>query len=336
MERVTNRLRALFHDINITEPIVTPAYGMPKDAEPYANLLAEFHTTLSKDELLAMLKQLEQDLGDTDEMRKEGIVMMDLDLLQYGTARHHADDWQRPYVTMLLKALRSAATCFLLLLAAMFTVPADAVAQTKKQDTELLGKAVDYYNGGKYHESILAFEKLQKRYSLNPRFQAYLGICYFKERQYKEAAENLRECIPQLEAYAPKERAVYIYSCAESLFHLGYYDESMEYYRQAMPFVEGNDKADVLFHTAFAYYLKEQVEDAYPIFLEAHELYKQHTHAGDELHEARLQQTENMLKGMRRLLRLDEKEAAERAKGDQMPEKAKEDTAPRNVEEVRD
>jgi 2-amino-4-hydroxy-6-hydroxymethyldihydropteridine diphosphokinase len=335
MKRVAERLRELFCDVNVTEPIVTPAYGMPATAAPYANLLAEFHTTLGKDELLATLKQLERELGDSDALRREGIVVMDLDLLQYGDTKHHADDWQRPYVKMLLKALRTATACMLLMLTATFVMPQQAMAQTKKQDTELLGKAVDYYNGGKYHESILAFERLQKRYRLNPRFQAYLGICYFKERQYKEAAENLRQSIPQLSAYAPKERAVYLYSCAESLFHLGYYDECMEYYRQALPIVEGNDKADVLFHTAFAYYLKEQITEAYPIFIEAHDLYKQHTHEGDELHTARLQQTETMLKGMRRLLGIDEKEAAERAKGDQMPEKAKEDEAPQSVGEVK-
>lgn len=325
MERVTERLRALFHDARITEPIVTPACDMPADAEPYANLLAEFSSTLSREELTATLKTLERELGDTDELRSQGTVMMDLDLLQYGTVKHHRGDWQRPYVKTLLQALRTALTC--LMLTAALTVPQHAAAQTKRQDTELLGKAVDYYSGGKYHEAVLAFEQLRKRYRLTPRFQAYLGISYFKERQYEEAAENLRQCIPELTAYAPKERAVYLYSCAESLFHLGHYDESMDYYRQALPFVEGNDRADVLFHTAFAYYLKEQIEDAYPIFIEAHALYKQYTHPADELHTARLQQTETMLKGMRRLLRIDEKEAAERASGDQMPEKAKEDAA---------
>ena len=45
------------------------------------------------------------ELGDLSDLRKRGIVMMDLDLLQYGEEKHHTDDWQRAYVKQLMEEL---------------------------------------------------------------------------------------------------------------------------------------------------------------------------------------------------------------------------------------
>ena len=52
-------------------------------------------------------------------------------------------------------------------------------AQSKRQqnnDKELLAKAIDYYQGSKYHEALLFFEQLNSRYVLNPRFKAYMAV----------------------------------------------------------------------------------------------------------------------------------------------------------------
>lgn len=295
MTRVRERLTKAFPDIVFTEDLTTPAYGKPADALPYANCLAKATTTLNEEELRKQLKAIEKELGDTHLLRSDDIVMMDIDLLEYNGTRHHHDDWQRPYVKTLIKRLHAIG--ILLIGSLIVFTPQQTIAQTNN-DTELLGKAVEYYQSEKYHECIITFKRLQERYKLNPRFMAYLGFCYYKERQYEEAIKCLKDGIPELKAYSPKEQAVFIYSCAESYFNLQRYEDAITYYRLALPHTEGNDKADVLFHTAFSYYLQDKSTEAIPLFTEALSLYKSNTSPNDDLHTARLRQTETMLKGL--------------------------------------
>ena len=56
-----------------------------------------------------------------------------------------------------------------------------ASAQTTDPDPVLLDKAVAYFNSEKYHEALLIFQQLDKRYKLNDRFRAYIGLCYYNE-----------------------------------------------------------------------------------------------------------------------------------------------------------
>lgn len=82
-----------------------PAYDKPKGALFYSNMLATFSTELDEQSLITLLKEAELKLGDSPELRKRGIVMMDLDLLQYDKEKHHTDDWQRAHVKQLMKEL---------------------------------------------------------------------------------------------------------------------------------------------------------------------------------------------------------------------------------------
>lgn len=171
----------------------------------------------------------------------------------------------------------------------------------------MLGKAIEYYQGRKYHESILAFEHLRRHYQLNPRFTAYLGFSYYKTQQYPEAAECLEESIPQLSAYSPQEQAVFLYACAESHFALAEYDKALPHYIHALPLTTGLDKADINYHMAFCYYFQGRdsasVDRTIQHFTTANELYKKNASqtTPSELHIARLSQTEKMLRALRRL-----------------------------------
>lgn len=200
---------------------------------------------------------------------------------------------------------------------------------------EQLTKALEYFQGGKYHEAILCFNKLQKRYKLNPRFKAYLGMCYYKEGMYEEAIENLREGIPALSSYSPKEQAVYSYYCAESLFEIGEYTESIHYYDLTLANVQGNDRADVLFHTAFAYYLRDGVtpENAPQLITylsEAQSLYEANIPSSTDLQQARLHQTRTMLAGLNKLVK---KAQAEKEKETKLPEPPETPETPKSPEE---
>ena len=71
----------------------------------YINQLVSAETTLSSDELTARLKDIETTLGRTPELRRHGIVPIDLDLLLYDDKRFHLQDWERSYIKDLLKLL---------------------------------------------------------------------------------------------------------------------------------------------------------------------------------------------------------------------------------------
>lgn len=285
-------LAETFADVRFTRSLTSPA--CPGNGI-YSNMLAEFSTELHEPELVRMLKKLECRMGDSELLRGKGNVMMDLDVLRYEDTKRHLPDWARPYIKRLLRYTMRIVVAFILTLTA-----SSMDARGNSKEVELLGKAIEYFQGGKYHESILAFEKLNKSYKLSPRFMAYLGMSYYKEMQYEDAVRYLTKCLPEMKAYSPYEQAVYTYSCAESLFQLERYTESIKYYELALPLVSGNDRGDVLFHNAFAHYLTQgNTDEVVRLFSEALEAYKASTDTATSLQVARLRQTETMLRGLK-------------------------------------
>ena len=90
-----------------TEAIWTEAEGKAPCAQhsTYLNQLVSAETELTADELNCRLKEMEQALGRTPEMRRQGIVPIDLDLLLWDSDRYHQRDWQRSYITRLLPSV---------------------------------------------------------------------------------------------------------------------------------------------------------------------------------------------------------------------------------------
>ena len=71
--------------------------------EPYLNQLCQGTTALGEGLLCEVLKETEKRLGRTH--NEDGIVTIDLDLLQYDGQRYHLRDWERNYVKNLLSEL---------------------------------------------------------------------------------------------------------------------------------------------------------------------------------------------------------------------------------------
>ena len=105
-----------------------------------------------------------------------------------------------------------------------------SLSAQKSKDSEDLGKALDYFTSQKYHEALLIFQRLDKAYQLNPRFKAYIGLCYFNEWDYEMAAKYLDNAIPRLDAFAPHERSVYYYTAGESHFNMKQYEKAIPLY----------------------------------------------------------------------------------------------------------
>lgn len=170
--------------------------------------------------------------------------------------------------------------------------------------SEQLGMALEYFSSAKYHEALILFEQLDKEYKLNPRYHAYMGICYYYEWQYDLAVKYLESAIPQLQHFSPHERSVYLYANAESRFNLGHYDKAVPFYEQALTLCYDNEKGDAFYRLGFCHMFAEQWLKAYENFTSAL-LYYQRYRRGDGL-EARINQIENMIKGCEKQLHKDE------------------------------
>ena len=97
----------------LAQVLVSPVYTSAIWTEPcgkkkgslYLNQLVYAQTDLDCDELNSRLKEMEKAQGRNDEARRQGLVPVDLDLLQYNQQRFHLRDWQRPYIQQLLPEL---------------------------------------------------------------------------------------------------------------------------------------------------------------------------------------------------------------------------------------
>lgn len=85
-----------FSDAIWTEPVNA------KRPDLYMNQLLWCATSMTLKELEGWLKEQETEMGRTSEERAQGIVRIDLDLLQYDDRRYHLRDWERDYVKKLL------------------------------------------------------------------------------------------------------------------------------------------------------------------------------------------------------------------------------------------
>lgn len=76
------RLKAVFPDITFMQPQWTEPVSIVSDK--YLNCIAHFTTSLSLEQLVQQLKNIETAMGDTHENHKQGIVLIDLDVIKYG------------------------------------------------------------------------------------------------------------------------------------------------------------------------------------------------------------------------------------------------------------
>lgn len=186
-------------------------------------------------------------------------------------------------------------TRFVILISAWLSL---SLAAQSPRDSEQLGMALEYFQSGKYHEALLLFEKLDKEYALNPRYHAYMGICYYYEWLYEEACNYLDEAIPQLEGFAPHERSVYYYTAGESHFQLRQFQEAIFYFERALTVCYEQEKGDIHYRLGLCHMFiedwntaKEQYDDALSELIRYRDTPDM---------QARIYQTAHMLKGCER------------------------------------
>ena len=108
MANARRLLKASFEDIIFTANMTTTPVGI--EAAMFTNCMAQATTQLSYSEIHNMLKKMEQQCGDSQELREQNQVCMDIDLLQLGRKRYKHDDWERSYVKLLKKQIDNLAS----------------------------------------------------------------------------------------------------------------------------------------------------------------------------------------------------------------------------------
>ena len=103
MAKAREQLTQLLTSVHFTSAIFTEPVGSLR-SEPYLNQLCQGTTALGEGLLCEVLKETEKRLGRT--RNEDGIVSIDLDLLQYDNRRHHLRDWGRSYVKALIGELK--------------------------------------------------------------------------------------------------------------------------------------------------------------------------------------------------------------------------------------
>lgn len=92
-----------FHKVQFSEELLTNPVGDVLSDKKYLNFLACGFTEDESEQIVAKTKQMETQCGNTEFLRKEGKIAMDIDLLKYDNQRFHENDWSRDYVKKLIK-----------------------------------------------------------------------------------------------------------------------------------------------------------------------------------------------------------------------------------------
>ena len=188
--------------------------------------------------------------------------------------------------------------------------------QAQTSDSEKLGRALEYFQTEKYHECMLLLEKLDHQHRLNPRFRAYLGVCYYYEWDYEKAYRLLDTLIPELRNFAPHERSIYYWTCAESHFNMKQFAAAAPLYGNMLEVCHENEKPDALYRLGFCHMFRNDWQQAYDCFNEALSLYLKYK---DKDQTPRIAQIRNMLAGIKEHLPKP-KPAAENPKIDHSPQ----------------
>lgn len=167
----------------------------------------------------------------------------------------------------------------------------------RKEDAELLARALDYFASEKFHECLILLQPLNRRYKLNPRYRAYLAVCLYYEWEYAEAIRLFDEVIPLLQGLAPHELSLYYWMDAESNFALQQYARALPLYEKMLPLCRDNEKPDAYYRMGFCHLFAEERKKAKECFELSLEGYLKYRNTPKE--KARIAQIRHMIGGLK-------------------------------------
>ena len=105
MQLAMQLLQAHIHALRFSEAIWMEALNYPQSVGPFLNRVSEGWVCERPEEIQACLKSIERHLGRRSEQKAAGVVVIDLDLLQWNDRILKPADLQRPYVRSGLASL---------------------------------------------------------------------------------------------------------------------------------------------------------------------------------------------------------------------------------------
>lgn len=101
IDKAKRMLLFSFPDIIFTDYVIT----IPTEEEnsyPFRNILGQFYTDLTVEELIQKIKSIEYALGKRPRDKEQGKVVIDIDLLQYGDIVLREDDLEKDHLQKLI------------------------------------------------------------------------------------------------------------------------------------------------------------------------------------------------------------------------------------------
>ena len=98
-------IKNAFHDATFTPILQTAPIGNNFSGTVFYNAVMSFSTDSTVSEIECYTKCMESKLGNTEKLRTEGVICMDIDILQYDGIRFHLADWDRPYIKALTEMI---------------------------------------------------------------------------------------------------------------------------------------------------------------------------------------------------------------------------------------
>lgn len=101
LKRAIDNLYSCFPNIQFTSITESAACGATFKG-PFLNTLAYFETNMLKEDIQVRFKSIEKNMGRKTTHKAEGIVIIDIDLIQWDNEVLKPDDFKRDYMNELL------------------------------------------------------------------------------------------------------------------------------------------------------------------------------------------------------------------------------------------
>ena len=108
MKRAIDNLHACFPNIQFTSIIESAPCGAIFKG-PFLNILAYFETNMVKEEIQGRFKSIEKIMGRQSSHKAQGIVLIDIDLIQWDNEVLKPDDFKRDYMNELIVQMQRIA-----------------------------------------------------------------------------------------------------------------------------------------------------------------------------------------------------------------------------------
>lgn len=104
MDQAVEYLTQTFDSVLFSERLETEAYGNLAGSASFFNQLAIAYTPLAAEAVVARLKTIEKEIGRRPEDKANGLIPIDIDLLQWNDLILRSEDLKRDYNQTLLSS----------------------------------------------------------------------------------------------------------------------------------------------------------------------------------------------------------------------------------------